>query len=165
MNKRLARTTYYACIYSKIAYGIELYGTCGVTKLQKLQTLQSKLMKLLTKRNYQYSTNNLHKEINILKVDDIYRHKILQFVYNCQSGNQIENFSNYFINRQDQHHINLRNTKLLHTPKIRTEHGRSTVQHTGATLWNSTPEFITSSKSIHIFKKRLFSHIVSEYNE
>ena len=161
LNKRLVRTIYYSCIYSRIASSIEIYGACGATKLDKIQTLQNKLMKLLTKRDIQYSTNDLHTELNILKVTDIHRYKTLQFVYNCLTGNQISNFSNYFTIKE--HQFNLRNTKQLHTPKIRTEHGRSTVQHTGATLWNNLPEHIISSKSIHIFKRRLFAQTISEY--
>ena len=163
IDKRLARTIYYGCIYSKISYGIEIYGSASNSKLQRIQTLQNKLMKLLNKRDYLYSTNQLHIDMNTLKVTDIYRFKISQFVYNCLSGNQICNFSNYFTVRGNYHHRNLRNINQLHTPTIRTELGRTTVQNTGATLWNNISDNIKAVKSIHIFKKLQFKSIISEY--
>ena len=162
-NKRLATTIYYACIYSKISYGIEIYGTAGNAKLNKIQILQNKLMKLLTKRDYLEPTNQLHAELNILKVKDIHRHKTLQFVYNCISGNQIATFFNYFSTRETQNQLQLRNRNELNRRAIRTEIGRSTVQHTGATLWNDIPNNVKESNSIHIFKNRLFNELVSKY--
>ena len=163
-NKRLATTIYYACIYSKISYGIEIYGTAGNTKLNKIQTLQNKLMKLLTKRDYLEPTNQLHAELNILKVKDIHRHKTLQFVYNCISGNQIATFFNYFSTRETQNQLQLRNRNELNRRAIRTEIGRSTVQHTGATLWNDIPNNVKESNSIQIFKNRLFNELISKYH-
>ena len=163
IDKRLALTIYYACIFSKISYGIEIYGTAYFTKIEKIQTLQNKLLKVLTKRDYLYCTDQLHIDLNILKVADIRRHKISQLVYNCLSGNQIPNFLNYFSTRGNRNDRQPRNKDKLHLPQIRTELGRTTVQHTGATLWNGISEDIKSSKSIHIFKKRLFNKYRADY--
>ena len=44
---RVARQIYFAFIYSRIKYGIEVYGNCSATNLNKIQVMQNKLMKLL----------------------------------------------------------------------------------------------------------------------
>ena len=68
ISKKLMRTIYYTSIYSVIKYGIEIYGSAGITELKRIQTLQNKLLKVLLNKDYQYSTNLLHSELNILKV-------------------------------------------------------------------------------------------------
>ena len=70
-------------------------------------------MKLLLKKEYTYNTDTLHKDLNILKVDDIHRHATLQFVYNCLSGKIITNFDNYFKDRTNVHNHNTRNIKHI----------------------------------------------------
>ena len=47
MNKNTARNIYFALIYSRINYGIEVYGKCAASYMSKIQTLQNKLMKML----------------------------------------------------------------------------------------------------------------------
>ena len=87
---------YHTCIQSKIKYGIEVYGSANETFLNKLQVIQNKLMKLLTKKERRYSTNLLHTELDILKVQDIHKHSVLQFVHKCKANKTISNFENYF---------------------------------------------------------------------
>ena len=165
IDKRYARISYYTCIHSKIKYGIELYGSAHANTLDKLQTIQNKLMKILTNKEYLYSTNKLHKDLNILKVSDIHRHSILQFVYKCKSGKQVSNFTNYFTTRGSQHTRTLRNNDELHPLTIDSELGRSTVHHIGSTLWNDTDERIKNSDSLNIFKNEIFKNIISSYTD
>lgn len=103
IDTKLARIIYYACIYSKIKYGIEIYGTACKTKLETLQVMQNKLMKVLTNKDYMYSTNALHKDLKIMKIEDIYKHTTCQFVYNCINKNLPDKFHNYFIYRGTLH--------------------------------------------------------------
>ena len=60
ITSNIARAIYYACIYPHISYAIEIYGSANDTLISKLQVQQNKLLKLLTKRDYRYSTNKLH---------------------------------------------------------------------------------------------------------
>ena len=73
VNLKLSRQLYYAFIYSKIKYGMEVYGSCSSTNIGKIQTMQNKLMKLLLKLRRMTPTNELHMYLNILKVSDIYK--------------------------------------------------------------------------------------------
>ena len=163
VNPHLVRTIYYACIHSKIKYGIEIYGTAKSSTLQKLQTIQNKLLKVLTKREYRFNTNTLHTSINILKVNDIHKHALLQFVYKSYIKKTIPNFENYFTTRGDQHGLNLRNNSDLDTVQFFREHGRSTVQRTGSFLWNQISEGTKASVSLDVFKNNLFKELSSKY--
>ena len=69
-----------AQIYSRINYGIEVYGKCAASYMSKIQTLQNKLMKMLLQLNYSTPTDDLHAILNILKVNDMFKTEILSFV-------------------------------------------------------------------------------------
>ena len=56
----------------------------------KLQVQQNMLLKLLTKRNYRYSTNELQQENRILHVKHIHELYTLVFVYCCHNDTSIE---------------------------------------------------------------------------
>ena len=47
VSNQSARKLYYAFVYSNISYGIEVYGSCSDTSLDRLQDIQNKLLKLL----------------------------------------------------------------------------------------------------------------------
>ena len=73
-------------IYSKIKYGIITYGLTTATNLTKIQTIQNKLLKVITNKNHRTPTNELHNSLEILKVKDTLSQEILCFVHNLVSG-------------------------------------------------------------------------------
>ena len=163
ISLKLARIIYYSCIYPRIKYGIEVYGATNTTKLKKIQTLQNKLMKILTNKNYLHGTNELHSELNILKVTDIYKLATLNFVYTSIQGDTIPKFRNYFTLREDTHEHGTRQRDHITTRKFNTENGRSTTQNMGAMLWNSLGVNERGSKSKNIFKKAIAKQLKAKY--
>ena len=75
------RSIYYAYLYSRIKYGIPIYGMANLGDLKPIQILQNKLMKVLLDKNYMFSTNQLHTDLNILKITDISKQEVLIFVF------------------------------------------------------------------------------------
>ena len=58
------KTLYYTLVYSRIKYGLVVYGASNSTIINYIQTLQNQLLKVLTKKPYRHSTNELHNELN-----------------------------------------------------------------------------------------------------
>ena len=136
VTSKLARQLYFAFIYSRINYGIEVYGVCAKSLMQKLQILQSKLLKLLLRLDSRTSTNKLHKELNILKVQDVYKVNILHFVNTCLNGNCPEIFEMYFSFHQPLY--STRSQGTLAIPRSRTTLGSLSSTIRGPNLWNTT---------------------------
>ena len=90
------KTIYYTLIYSRIKYGITLYGQAGTTKLKRIQTLQNQLLKVLLGKKFRFPTDDLHHELNILKVEDITNQEILSFVHNYFANKLPSAFDNYY---------------------------------------------------------------------
>ena len=153
VTSHVARAIYFACIHSRIKCGIETYGSASEYKISKLQILQNKLLKLLTKKERRYSTNELHKSLNILKVKHIYETSVLMFVHGCIRDTPIAPFKNYFDPRGHAHNYNLRNNEDLATNQIRTNMGAHSTHTVGAKLWNNTPKVITDITMQHVIKQ------------
>ena len=154
VSMKLARQLYFAFVYSRINYALEIYGACSLKLISKLQRIQNGLLKMLLCRNYRESTNVIHSDLNILKIKDIQLVNILTFVNNCLLGNCPEYFKSYFQHRNVRY--NLRNHDL-DVPWARTVTGSLSTRIQGAILWNGIVD-----KS-HILKRCMKKHLVRFY--
>ena len=69
--------------FSKICHGIEMYRSLSEILNNRLQIVSNKLLKILFKLSPFHSTSQLHKELDILKVEDFYKSRVLNFVFLC----------------------------------------------------------------------------------
>ncbi len=59
---------YFAYTYSKILYGIEVYGSACNEHINTVQVQQNRSLKILFQKHYRTHTCNLYKDINLLKL-------------------------------------------------------------------------------------------------
>ena len=71
-----------------------------------------------------------------------------------------ELFDNFFITNRDFHGLVLRNGDDLYIPHARLDIRRFSIRPYGAKCWNTLSAQIRNSDSVHIFKRRLRSHIL-----
>ena len=138
LSKENIRTLYYALIYSRIKYGIAVYGQAKASNIKRIQTLQNKLLKVLAGKKYRYPTDKLHNEFDLLKVSDITNQEVLTFVYNFFSNGLPGIFNNYYQTFSENHSYNTRNAGLS-IRKIRknNEFGAKSIKIKGSDLWNN----------------------------
>ena len=134
VNKKTARQLYLTFVFSRIKYGIEIYGNCSERNVNKIQTMQNKLLKLLLQLDRLTPTNILHKNLNILKINDLYKCSILSFVNNTQIGKCPRIFEKYFHKKHS--HYDLRQEGKLDIRPARLTLGDRAVRIKGAKLWN-----------------------------
>ena len=92
---------YFAYIYSRLAYGIEVYGHTSKGNFKQLQVLQNKVLKSLFNFDWYTPTNVLHSNLNLLNLTDIFHVSLLKLVYK-QRNNLLPNvFNDYFITRSN----------------------------------------------------------------
>merc|ERR1711942_429492 len=142
-------------VYSRIIYGLVLYGACRSTLLNKVQVLQNKLLKVLYKLPFRTDTNVMHLNLDILKVKDIYKYRIQKFVYESLNKTCIIQFHNFYTYINDIHPLNTRQQNQLHRARFKTKYGEHSLKYYGAGLWNSLSNDIKQSKSLYTFKKAL----------
>lgn len=161
LDKKLIRTIYFSCILSKIRYGIEIYGNGGNSALQKLQILQNKLLRVLMSKDKFHSSNELHKDLKILKIYDMHKFALLSFVYNCYQLSPIQSFEDFFISHDHPHDTRFKHNLVKHGTK--TKLGQTTTHFVGSTLWNDLPSSLKKPASIDAFKHALRDYYITNY--
>ncbi len=156
---------YHAYIYSKIQYGIEAYGRASATALKKIQIQQNKALKILFQNDYYTTTKQLHKELEVLLVNDINKLYILKFVYKQQNGLLPELFHDYFQKNNAIHQHNTRKQHKLHVEQPKDKFGKTRIKYQGEILWNDTADKICNSKTIKNFSHKLKNNILKQYDD
>lgn len=62
------------------SYGIQLWGTACASNIEKLQRRQSKILRIITGAPWYFKNSNLHKDLNIPKVDEEARKHSFNYV-------------------------------------------------------------------------------------
>ena len=153
---------YYAYIYSKIQYGIEVYGFATSTQLSRIQRLQNKALKILYNRDYLTPTIPLHKELRIPLVKDIYQIALLKFVHKHQTNQLPSIFNNFFTSNHQVHSYNTRQTSNLHVNHT-SKHGSKLISNYATSLWNDIPAEIKNTKFTASFSKKLKNYLIKNY--
>ena len=147
---------YYALVYSRIKYGLVVYGSALQNVISPIQTLQNQLLKVLTNKPYRFPTNQLHNELDILKVEDIFKQDLLTFIFNHHTGNLPMIFKNYFTSFDEIHNYNTRNSETnCRLPLPSNSFGSSSIKFLGAPLWNRLDNNVKSSKTTKCFRKNI----------
>ena len=90
------RQLYHALIYSKIKYGLEVYGNTSCRNISKSQVIQNKLLKYVMRFDIRMGTNLLRTTLDIMEVEDIHKNNVLTFVNKCLMGKCPEIFNQYY---------------------------------------------------------------------
>ena len=93
------RMIYFAFIHSHILYGIEIYGNTHQNYLNKLVTLNNKLLRILQTKPFMSHTADLYKSYNTLQIPLLFRFQLLSLVHKSypHSNKLPDSFTNYFI--------------------------------------------------------------------
>ena len=123
----------------------------------------NKLIKLLFIKSPYHGTNEMFKELSMLKIKDIYEANVLKFVHKCinEPGSPI--FRTYFQMCIEFHDRDLKYADRLHIPVATTAVAQSTTRNTRVSLWNKLPEEMKSQTDIKTFSKKMEDHSIKKY--
>ena len=163
--KQCLLTLYDSLVTSKIGYGLEAYGTTETKKLNELQVLQNRILKIIHFKDRKYPTNHLHKELNIVKVHDLYRIKILKIMHQVHFNIETlpEVFKNYFKTNENSHKYETRQKSDYKIVRSNKKWRNCTIQNVGARMWNNLPPAFKSISKQKNFSKKLKENIISTY--
>ena len=138
VNMKVMKTLYYSLVYPHLTYAIEVWGSAGITILNRLLVLQKRIVRMLTysdtrKSDYSFpSSNPIFFKEQVFKVFDIFKMRIAQFIYSCLNKTCPVNFHSWFKLTMQIHSHDTRSqyieigksisTNNLFTPSARTSH-------------------------------------------
>ena len=162
LSVKEVKAIYYALVYSKIKYGINVYGQAGITKMGRIQTLQNQLLKVLSEKNYRYPTEKLHKELNLLLIDDISKQEMLTFVHNYFLNVLPPVFEGYF-EQLNHPHYTRRKPYTIRIKKHDTVMAASSVQVKGVKLWNDLDIGLKNINNRKCFRNKYKADKINSY--
>ena len=126
----------------------------GLTKLlnEKLQKLQNRAMRVITKSSYDTSSRFL---LNLLGWDNLSVRRAKQntnLMYKCINNLAPAYLCNLFAPRTLNYYFCNTKRKLM-LPKPKTDYLKRSFSYSGALLWNNLPEEIRMSNSLSFYKR------------
>lgn len=161
--KQVLILLYHSFIQSHISYGLEVWGCASKTKIQKIYIAQKTALRAMTFNSRLTPSSPLFHSLGILDVFKLYRHSVAIFIYrliNEQLPHSVNDYYNFFDN---QYSTRQKQSTLL-VPRVRTEHGKTSISFMGSRIWNNLPEEMKRLKTVNSFRKKLKNIFVQEYS-
>ena len=115
--------------------------------------LQKRAVRILAGAGFLAHTEPIFRKLGLLKLEDIFKHQALTFVY--KNSNLFSNFS--------YHGYNTRNVANFHSDFRRTVLTSRSVLCFAPSLWNNLPDSLKSSNTLPKFKFNLKIFLVAQY--
>ena len=177
----------YSLIYTHLMYGIEIWVSASQENMLKLLLLQKKAIRAISFSNdfinpndFYIPTDPLFKNLEILKVDDIYSFKVSVFIYQClTSATPFESWFSYIhdshihstrqgtsVNRKNYFDIGetVATSSLHHRYSRLINYGGKSMKVSGPVLWNKIPDKIRDLLTLSAFKKDYKLHLLQSYH-
>ena len=144
---------------SYLNYGITSWGSATLTILNKLKTLQNRLVRYITFSPPRTNVDHKFKSLNILTIDQLYFCEMAKFVQSVHNGTSPMLFQDYFKTTSHSYNTRFRQNSVYALPQARTERGKRSCMYTGVNIWSKVPrDFKELSKET--FKYRLKHYVI-----
>ena len=154
ISEYTALQIYQALILPHFDYCSSVWGDCNLTLSDKLQNLQNRAARAITRSNYDTSTSSL---LNRLNWDDlITRQQKLKAtsMFKTIKGLTPVILHNLFSTRSTRYNFRDAEAKL-ELPMARTNYGKCAFSYSGALLWNNLSISLRKSDSLGYFKREI----------
>ena len=175
---------YYSIFYSHLIYGCNTWGLTTEENISKIEVLQRKCIRILTFSDFNAHTDDIFKDLKLLKVRDIIKMQQLKVAYDFLNNSLPIELMSLFTRSNDVHpdfELNSSINNLLYIPRvITTTYGIKSVRYHCAKLWNdyfkngsiqvkdmhekNSIIQLNKIKSVHNFNNALKRHFIHQYS-
>jgi len=153
---------YYSLFYSNLLYCLLIWGNADSKFINRVQILQNRALRAVSKASYRSSTNPLYIKLKCLKLNELYSYHLAIFFFKLYNGYLPIVCNKYMITSSGSNTYNLRAHTVHNLAKTacRQRH----IMTTGPILWDSIPSNIKNVKNLSTFKTKVFIWLHSKYN-
>ena len=155
---------YNALFLSFVQYGIIVWGQTFASYLEPIFKLQKRAVRAISHQTFLAHSYPIFKELKLLRIDDVFKTKLLTFVYESINKLTPVYFHNFFCHITSIHSHNTRQSTsggLFLAQRNTLQYGLRSIQYTGAKQWNGLPTTIRFSSSKYLFKKHLKDYFLN----
>ena len=156
------------CIYSSIilphfSYCILVWYSASAYLISKLFVVQKKCIRAICSLQYNESTNDHFKELNLLKLEDIYRSALLSHYFSTFKSNMNPNLRSALLSNSDYHNYSTRNRSNIAIPLFNRSQTQRCFLYRGVGEWNALPDSVKSLEYKRTFCKKIKERLMSQY--
>ena len=137
-------------------YCSQVWGGLGSTLSAKLQRLQNRAVRIITKCGYDVRSHTLLQNLNLKNLETRRNQRLVTLMFKVRNAMAPSSISNLFQRVDDVHN---RQTRQMHfnylPPKPNTNFKTKSISYRGAVAWNSLPCDLKKPQSIESFKNKL----------
>ena len=145
---------YFSLIFPYISQNIIIWGKAYNCHLEPLIVLQKRMIRLISDSDYLEHTDPLFYRLKILKINDIYKYFAGIYMHKSLKMNKY----------RTQHSLNTRNRNLAQPVFQSLTLGQQSISYMGPKTWNNFPDDIRCIDSLKVFKIRLRTYLINQYN-
>ena len=157
------RNLYLSLVYPKFIYCIQSWGAASPTNLNKLIVMQKKFIRIISKTDYYAHTSPLFKNLNLLKLNDIFKYFTLIYMYKALNLNKYPSFLAALQNCIATHNHSTRQLNRYRLPFYRNDQSKQSLLYNTIKFWIELSDDIKTSLSLNIFKSKLYKSIILSY--
>ena len=140
---------YFACVHSKVRYGICLWGASAAS--QAVFVAQKRVVRTLLGASTVAPSRPLFRSLNIMPLPCLYLYEISLYVFSNR---------NKFVLVHDVHNYPTRGSGNIYVRCAKLNVTNKSPTHLGALVFNKLPERIKSATSVRVFKKLLHTYML-----
>ena len=164
MSIETLRTVLCALVYSRLQYGIIVWGTAHKYLLQEINLRLNKLIRICTSNTKFCRISPLYKNLKLFKLTDLYNFELAKFFYLLVHDELPSGIYENFTKIQQIHDHDTRRSKeiVYFVPRFSKSLAENHILHRGTKLWN---ELDKNLKKMHFiaFKKIYTNCLVASY--
>ena len=156
LTKETTKALYYILVYPYIHHCNVTWTSNYPARLSRIAILQKRAVRAMAKIHYRESTDNVFKELKILKVQEINKLEISFFMFKFYNNQLPKNLSDIFsANYHIQHSYGTRHAGDCHLPRKSATLGQFSLAFQGPKIWNSIDNKTRNIKSFNTFKNNI----------
>ena len=156
----ILKNVYYSITYPHSQYGITTWGNAVKKYFSKVQVMQNRLIKIMTKSNYRKTKlSPIYARLSVLQLDKIYQLEIIKLMYKFKINVLPECFTNYYTRNSSVYNYSTRSVKndLYHAIRVNKTKTQQSIKMLGVKIWNDLSSEIKCSSKLgfKVFVKRV----------
>ena len=147
---------YYSVVLPHFDYCSAVWGNCGNVLKYKLQTLQNRAARIITRSGFEVRSSDILDKLGWCNLETRRKHQKAVLMYKIYKGFAPTYLRELFTPVVDTHDHNLRNCELnWKIPRPNTEYLKRSLSYDGAQLWNNLPSEIKNLQTVNSFTCRI----------